>query len=125
MQLALECADIQVSSGHVRFSNRLFGVKHFQTVRRCGVDAAHGLALCFGIGAKALPSRDSRRSGAIFAATLPSDGRQVQANMRTHLIHRPASDIDTAAADSLKVLDPKQPIREADMAGRHLDVRAL
>jgi hypothetical protein len=25
------------------------------------------------------------------------------------------SDIDTAAADSLKVLDPKRPIREADM----------
>ncbi len=33
------------------------------------------------------------------------------------------SDIDTAAADSLKVLDPKRPIREADMAGRQLDVR--
>jgi len=30
----------------------------------------------------------------------------------------PASDIDTAAADSLKALDPKRPIREADMAGR-------
>ena len=29
------------------------------------------------------------------------------------------SDIDTAAADSLKVLDPKRPIREADI-GRHL-----
>ena len=27
------------------------------------------------------------------------------------------SDIDTAAADSLKVLDPERPIREADMAG--------
>jgi hypothetical protein len=26
------------------------------------------------------------------------------------------SDIDTAAADSLKVLDPERPIREADMA---------
>jgi len=25
------------------------------------------------------------------------------------------SDIDTAAADGLKVLDPKRPIREADM----------
>ena len=30
--------------------------------------------------------------------------------------HEPASDIDTAVADSLKVLDPKWPIREADMA---------
>ena len=27
------------------------------------------------------------------------------------------SDIDTAAADSLKVLDPNRPIREADMSG--------
>ncbi len=27
----------------------------------------------------------------------------------------PVSDIDTAAADSLKALDPKRPIREADI----------
>jgi len=26
------------------------------------------------------------------------------------------SDVDTAAADSLKALDPKRPIREADIA---------
>jgi hypothetical protein len=37
--------------------------------------------------------------------------------------HEPVSDIDTAAADSLKVLDPKRPIREADIAGRQSDVR--
>ena len=29
--------------------------------------------------------------------------------------HEPVSDIDTVVADSLKVLDPKRPIREADM----------
>ena len=29
--------------------------------------------------------------------------------------HEPASDIDTALMDSLKVLDPKRPIREADI----------
>jgi hypothetical protein len=34
-----------------------------------------------------------RRGGTIYAAALPSDGRQVQADMRTHLIHRPARDI--------------------------------
>ena len=28
------------------------------------------------------------------------------------------SDIDTSAADSLKVLDPERPIREADVLGR-------
>ena len=45
---------------NVRFSNRPFRVKHFQTIRRCSVDVAHGLALLFGIGAKALPLWDSR-----------------------------------------------------------------
>ena len=36
--------------------------------------------------------------------------------------HEPASDIDTAVADSLKALDPKWPIREADIlrVGRHV-----
>ena len=33
--------------------------------------------------------------------------------------HEPVSDIDTAAADSLKVLDPKRPIREADITERN------
>ena len=43
------------ASNNVRFSNRPFGVKHFQTIHHCGVDVAHGLALLFGIGTKALP----------------------------------------------------------------------
>jgi hypothetical protein len=42
------------------FSNRPFGGKRFQTIYRCGVDVAHGLALLFGIGTKALPAWDSR-----------------------------------------------------------------
>ena len=45
---------------NVRFSNRPFGVKHFQTIHHYGVDVAHGLVLLFGIGTKALPSWDSR-----------------------------------------------------------------
>src|SRR5262245_36451501 len=45
---------------HVRFSNRPFGVKRFQTVRRCRVDVTRGLVLLSGIGTKALPSWDSR-----------------------------------------------------------------
>jgi hypothetical protein len=47
-------------TGDVRFSNRPFGVKHFQTIHHCSVDVAHGLALLFGIGTKALPPWDSR-----------------------------------------------------------------
>ena len=50
----------QCRFGDVRFSNRPFGVKHFQTIRRSGVDVAHGLVLLFGIGTRALPSWDSR-----------------------------------------------------------------
>jgi hypothetical protein len=37
--------------------------------------------------------------------------------------HEPASDIDTAVVDSLKALDPKRPIREADKRGRNWIVR--
>jgi len=33
-----------------------FGVKRFQTIHQFSVDAARGLVLLFGIGAKALPS---------------------------------------------------------------------
>jgi hypothetical protein len=37
--------------------------------------------------------------------------------------HEPVSDIDTAAVDSLKALDPNRPIREADMCGATGNVR--
>jgi hypothetical protein len=50
---------------HVRFSNWPAGVKRFQTIRRCSVNVAHGLALLFGIGTKALPVWDRRRGGSI------------------------------------------------------------
>ena len=47
-------------SADVRFSNRPFGVKHFQTIHRYSVDVAHGLVLLFGIGTRALPSWGSK-----------------------------------------------------------------
>src|SRR6516164_9690679 len=40
----------------VRFSNRPSWVKHFQAIHHSSVDVAHGLALLFGLGTKALPS---------------------------------------------------------------------
>jgi len=46
--------------GFVRFSNRPFGVKRFQTLHHLSVDVARGLVLLFGIGTKALPSWDSK-----------------------------------------------------------------
>src|ERR1022692_2223665 len=44
----------------VRFSNRPFEVKRFQTFHHHSVDVAHGLSLLFGIGTKALPVWDSK-----------------------------------------------------------------
>src|SRR5262249_29882239 len=38
--------------GHVRFSNRPFRVKRFQTIHHYSVDVAHGLVLLFGIGTR-------------------------------------------------------------------------
>jgi hypothetical protein len=52
--------DIDYVIFDVRFSNRPFGVKRFQTIHRCSVDVARGLVLLSGIGTKALPSWDSR-----------------------------------------------------------------
>src|SRR5260221_2531041 len=48
------------ASSNVRFSNRPFEVKHFQTIHHCSVDVARGLVLRYGIGTRALPSWDSR-----------------------------------------------------------------
>jgi hypothetical protein len=62
----------------VRFSNRPFGVKHFQTIRRCSVDVTHGLVLLFGIGTRARPSWIRGRGGTIFWSALPSDDRRSQ-----------------------------------------------
>src|ERR1039458_6671201 len=45
---------------NVRFSNRPYWVKSSQTIHHYSVDVAHGLALLFGIGTKALPVWDSK-----------------------------------------------------------------
>jgi len=42
------------------------------------------------------------------------DGRALSADSEEK--HEPASDIDIAKVESLKVLDPERPIREADIA---------
>jgi len=77
----------------VRFSNRPFGVKHFQTIHQCDVDVARGLVLLFGIGTGAFPSWDSRTRRNNLLVGLAVEERRVQADIRTHLIHRPARDI--------------------------------
>src|SRR4249920_3258424 len=81
------------SLNDVRFSNRPFGVKRFQTIHHCSVDVAHGLALLFGIGTKAVPSWGPRTRWSNLLRGLAVRRAQVQADSRTHLIHRPARDI--------------------------------
>src|SRR5271154_1009757 len=48
-------ADLKQGMFDVRFSNRPFGVKRFQTIHHQSVDVARGLVLLFGIGTRALP----------------------------------------------------------------------
>src|SRR5277367_6384748 len=57
------------------------------------VEVARGLLLLFGIGTRPFQYGVRGQGGTIFTAALPSDWWQVQADMRTHLIHRPARDI--------------------------------
>ena len=84
-------ADMTRTRADVRFSNRPVGVKRFQTIHDCGVDVARGLVLLYGIDTSALPSWDSKTRWNNLMSGL-ADCRQVQADMRTHLIHRPARD---------------------------------
>src|SRR5262245_37060993 len=53
-------ADMPLTPPNVRFSNRPFEVKRFQTIHHSSVDVACGLVLLFGLGAKALPVWDSK-----------------------------------------------------------------
>src|SRR5262245_47317463 len=47
---------VGMNPNDVRFSNRPFRVKRFQTIHDSGVNVARGLALLSGLGTKALPS---------------------------------------------------------------------
>src|SRR5262245_34835133 len=78
---------------NVGFSNRPSGVKRFQTIHHLSVNVARGLVLLFGIGTKALPSWDSKTRWNNLLGGLSVSLTEGQADMRTHLIHRPARDI--------------------------------
>src|SRR5258708_12827660 len=76
-------------SDDVCFSNRPFGVKHFQTIHQCGVDVARGLVLLFGIGTEAFPSWDSRTRRNNLLVGLAVEERRVPTDIRTHPIPPP------------------------------------
>src|SRR5258707_15433623 len=67
----------------VCFSNRPFGVKHFQTIHQCGVDVARGLVLLFGIGTGAFPSWDSRTRRNNLLVGLAVEERRGQTGQKT------------------------------------------
>ena len=48
----LHSSAVPTASSNVRFSNRPFRVKRFQTIHHYSVDVAHGLVLLFGIGTR-------------------------------------------------------------------------
>jgi hypothetical protein len=84
------------TSSDVRFSNRPVEVKHFQAFRLSAT------AMSMSLTGSRFSSESAPgpfhygirgRGGTICRAALLSNERQDQADMRTHLIHRPARDI--------------------------------
>ena len=59
----------------VRFSNRPFRVKHFQTIHHGDVDVARGLVLLFGIGTAAQATALSMRWFAIAGPAAQRDAK--------------------------------------------------
>ena len=85
---------ISIALQNVRFSNRPVGVKRFSDYPP--VQLSTSLAgSCFSSESAPGPFHHGvrERGGTIYWAALPSIGRQVQADIRSHLIHRPARDI--------------------------------
>src|SRR6516164_7357962 len=78
---------------HVCFSNRPFWVKHFQAIYHWVLMSLAGSRFSSESALRPFHHGVRRRGGTIYWAALPSDEQQVQADIRTHLIHRPARDI--------------------------------
>src|SRR6187455_3052866 len=83
----------EIGSLNVRFSNRPVGVKRFQASLTALSMSLTGS--CFSPESAPRPFHHGirGRGGTIFWSALPSNERQVQADIRSHLIHRPARDI--------------------------------
>ena len=98
-QLTSGSADGAVALTHstgATTSASLIGRLGSSTFRLSAVAVSMSLAgACFSSESAPRPFHHGirRRGGTIFTAALPSDEQQVQAEVRTHLIHRPARDI--------------------------------
>jgi len=101
----LDCCDARLTSaaGHFRpfdgvggMSASLIGRLGSSTFRLSAAAVSMSLTgSCFSSESAPRPFHYGirRRGGTIYATALPSHEQQVQADMRTHLIHRPARDI--------------------------------
>jgi hypothetical protein len=69
------------------------GSSAFRLFTTRGQNVTRRLVLLSGIGTKAVPSWGSKTRWNNLSGGLAVSCRQVQADMRTHLIHRPARDI--------------------------------
>src|ERR1700741_973100 len=86
-------ADFGEQAENVAFSNRPVGVKHFRLSTTAVSMSLTGS--CFSPESAPRPFHHGirGRGGTIYTAALPSNERQVQADMGTHLIPRPGRDI--------------------------------
>jgi len=69
-------------------------------------------------------SLDENLAGLAYRAEMLGQGRihrRSDREINSEEKHEPASDIDTVVVDSLKALDPKRPIREADIILKRAD----
>ena len=78
---------------NVRFSNRPVWVKRFQAIHQYSVDVLTGSRFSSESAPRPFHHGVRERDGTIYWAALPSDERQVQRTLRSHLIHRPVRDI--------------------------------
>jgi len=105
-------ADIAERDRDVRFSNRPVGVKRFQAIDYCG-SQHHSRARASlrnrHIGRSIMGSEDE-----VEQSLWRPCRRQVQADMRTHLIHRPARDIIPPLGGArVSSCDPERPLRHS------------
>jgi len=105
-----------VDTGDVRFSNWPVGVKHFQAIHYCG-SQHHSRARASlrnrHIGRSIMGSEDE-----VEQSLWRPCRRQVQADMRTHLIHRPARDIIPPLGGArVSSCDPERPLRRHSFSG--------
>jgi hypothetical protein len=109
-------ADIDRRQHEVRFSNRPVGVKRFQAIHYCG-SQHHSRAPASlrnrHIGRSIMGSEDE-----VEQSLWRPCRRQVQADLRTHLIHRPARDvIPPLGGARVSSCDPERPLRRHSFSG--------